>query len=226
MAGNKPNFTVVMHREHMSSVAEKWACGYLRLSGWVFYLWHEYDNSFNVVAECSKCCSTTNDCIHLFNVVKGKKIHFWHLFLKIILRNLLSNVKAMRYWKPWWLFQLFSLRRSNSMVNIVELFSPCKKFRSIFCFTLPFNLFSSGTSLLSSNPISFHIDLWWDKRTKDSKRKGKRQSKKRRPQPSFLPSCGSLAWLKGKCCDTCARCSSDITGINLFLAPLSMIFVD
>lgn len=84
MTHSKHNFSVVMHTEHMSSVMEKWACGYLRLSGWVFYLWHEYDNSFNVLAECSKCCSTTNNCIHLLNVVKRKKPHIFNIicFLK------------------------------------------------------------------------------------------------------------------------------------------------
>lgn len=71
MARKKPDFSAIMHIEHMSSVTEKRACGYLRLSGWVFYLRHGYDNSFNVVGKC------TNDFIHLFNVDKKSKKGFF-----------------------------------------------------------------------------------------------------------------------------------------------------
>lgn len=67
MTHNKPHFSVVTQIQHMSSVTEKWAWGFLRLSRWVFYLWHEYDNSINVETVCSKRSSTTNDCILLYN---------------------------------------------------------------------------------------------------------------------------------------------------------------
>lgn len=73
MARKKPSFSVIMRTKHMSSVTEKWACGYLRLSGWVFYLWHEYDNSFKVAGEC------TNDFICLFNVDKERKKYFFDI---------------------------------------------------------------------------------------------------------------------------------------------------
>lgn len=45
MAHKEPDCRAVTHTEHMSPVAQKWACGYFRLSGRLFYLSHGYDNS-------------------------------------------------------------------------------------------------------------------------------------------------------------------------------------
>jgi len=91
MTHSESNFSVVRHIEDVSSVTGKWACGYLRLNGWVFYLWHEYDDSFTVEAESNKCCSTTKDWILLFNTNKKEYFLLNYLFFKIILRILLSG---------------------------------------------------------------------------------------------------------------------------------------
>lgn len=128
------------------------------------------------------------------------------------------------FWKPWCLFQLFSLKRSNNMFNTVELFQHVRNFTLFSAFQIHSIYFHQVAACCPANQS--HSILACDEAMgqKKAKRIGKKVAKKWEAL-DLLPLCGSLVWLKGECCNIDENNSSNTRNINLFLALLSVEFV-
>lgn len=128
------------------------------------------------------------------------------------------------FWKPWWLFQLFSLKRSKSTVNTVELFQHIRNFTPFSAFHIHSVYFHQIPACCSANQSHSILICDEAKGQKKAKRVGKKVAKKREAL-DLLPVWGSLVCLEGKSCNIYESNSSNTSSINLFLASLGGVLV-